>query len=82
MWAAYSIEKALDSMDDTLDEFALVMADLPLGALIWISSEIPLEFIRLDMAEEVVKEFIFANSLLGTTIQDSGMKERNDGQNK
>jgi len=34
------------------------------------------------MAKEVVKEFIFANSLLGTTIQDSGMKERNDGQNK
>jgi len=34
------------------------------------------------MAEEVVKEFIFANSLLSTTIQDSGIKERSDGQNK
>jgi len=30
------------------------------------------------MAKEVVKEFIFANSMLGTTIQDSGMKERSN----
>lgn len=76
MWAVYSTEKALDSMDDALDEFALVMADLPLGTPIWISSETLLESIRLDMAEEVVKEFIFANSLLSTTIQDSGIKEK------
>ena len=82
MWAVYSTEKALDSMDDALDEFVLVMADLPLGTPIWISSETPLESIRLDMAEEVVKEFIFANSLLSTTIQDSSIKERSDGQNK
>jgi len=34
MRAAYSTEKALDSMDDAFDEFALVMADIPLRALI------------------------------------------------
>ena len=31
------------------------------------------------MAEVFVKEFIFAISLLGTTIQDGGMRERSDG---
>ena len=30
------------------------------------------------MVEEVIKEFIFAISLLGAIIQDSGMKERSN----
>ena len=78
MRAEYSIEDALESTDDSLDEFALAMADLPLGAPICISSETPLESAGLDMAEGIVKEFIFAISLLGATIQDGGMRERSD----
>jgi len=38
-----------------------------------------LEFLRLDMAEKVVKEFLFTISLLDATIQDSGKKERSNG---
>ena len=78
MWAEYSIEDALESTDDSLDEFALAMVDLPLGAPIYISSKIPLKSAGLDMAERIVKEFIFTISLLGTTIQDGGMRERSD----
>jgi len=32
----------------------------------------------LDMAEEIVKEFIFTISLLGATIQDGGIRERSN----
>ena len=78
MWAVYSTEEALDSIDNSLDEFILATVDLPLGAPIWISSETQLESARLDMAEEVIKGFMFAISLLGATIQDGGMKERSD----
>ena len=76
--AVYSTEEALDSTDNSLDKFMLVTVDLPLRAPIWISSETQLEFARLDTAEEVIKGFIFTISLLGATIQDSGMKERSD----
>ena len=31
------------------------------------------------MFEEKLKTVIFANSLIGTTMQDSGKKERSDG---
>ena len=55
-----------------------MMVDLPLGAPIYIFSKIPLKSAGLDMAERIVKEFIFAISLLGTTIQDGGMRERSD----
>jgi len=72
------IENTLESTDNSLDKFALVMADLPLGAFICISSKTPLKSARLDMAKGIVKEFIFAIFLLDTIIQDGGMKERSD----
>ena len=34
--------------------------------------------LRLDIAKEVTKHFLFVISLLGATIQDSGKKERSD----
>jgi len=49
MQAEYLIEDALESTDNSLDEFALVMADLPLGTHIFISSKTPLESARLDV---------------------------------
>jgi len=42
----------------------------------FISSETVLESIGLDITELQTEEFIFANSILGTTIQDGGMRER------
>ena len=82
LWASiqaeYLIEDALESTDESLDKFALVMTDLPLGASICISSETFLKFARLDMTERIVKEFIFAISLLYTIIQDSGIRERSN----
>ena len=50
--------------------------NLPFGASISISSEIALDFTGLDMADMEVKIFEFTISLLGTIIQDGGMRER------
>ena len=65
-------------MDNSLNMFMLTTLNMPLGAPIWISSDILLKSARLDMAEKVVKGFIFAISLLGIIIQNGGMKERNN----
>jgi len=43
-----------------------------------MSSEELLIFTGLDIAEVLKEKFIFVISLLGTTIQDGGMKERSD----
>ena len=48
---------------------------LLLGTSMLMFSDIPLISQRLDMAEVGAKIFVFTISLLGTTIQDSGMKE-------
>ena len=61
-------------MDDALDE-VLDMMNLPLGTLIWIFSETTLSSTGLDMAKVEENIFEFAISLLGATIQDSGMRE-------
>ena len=70
------MEDALESTDDSLDKFMLAMVNLLLRTPICISSEIPLDFARLDIAEVVVKRFVFAIFLLGTIIHDSSMRER------
>ena len=49
--------------------------DLPLGASMLMSSEMALTSIEQFIAELIEKEFLFAISLLSTTIQDGGMKE-------
>ena len=78
MWVAYLIEEALDITEDSLKEFILEMIVLPLGTSIWVSLETALDLKGLDIAE--IKEiiFVFAISLLDTTIQDGGMKERSN----
>jgi len=68
MWAEYSIEDTLDSIEDSLDELVLKTIDLPLGAPIGTSSETTLDSTRLDMANVEVKMFEFAISLLSATI--------------
>ena len=70
------MEGTLDNMEDSLDELELETMDLPLGASIGTSSEIALDFTGLDMADMEVKMFEFTISLLGTIIQDGGMRER------
>ena len=72
------MEEALNSTDNSLDEFVLGIEVLSLGLLIWISSEISLDLRGLDMAEENERMFKFASSLLSTTIQDSNMKKKSD----
>ena len=82
LWAsiqvAYLTEEALDIIEDSLEEFVLKMVVLPPEALIWIFSEIALDLRELDIAEIEEIMFVFIISLLGTTIQDDGMKERSD----
>ena len=80
IWAEYLIEEALNSIEDSLDKLVLETLDLPLEAPICISSETTLDFTGLDMAEVEERMFEFTISLLGATIQDSGMKERSIGQ--
>ena len=70
------MEGTLDNMEDSLDELELETMDLPLGAPIGTFSEIALDFTGLDMADMEVKMFEFTISLLGTIIQDGGMRER------
>ena len=52
------------------------MLDLSLKAFIQTSLEISLHLLGIDIAEVVEKLFVFAISLIGAIIQDSGIKER------
>ena len=72
------MEDTLDSTNESLEKFVLAMMVLPLGAFMLMSSNTPLISQGLDMAEVEAKRFVFAISLLDTTIQDGGMKERGD----
>ena len=72
------MKDTLDSTDESLEEFVLAMMVLSLEASMLISSDTPLISQGLDMAEVGAKRFVFAISLLDTTIQDGGMKERGD----
>ena len=70
------MEKALKSTDDSLDKFVLDIVALPLEASIWMFSEMTLNSRGLDIAEVKEEMFEFAISLLSTTMQDSGTRER------
>jgi len=70
------MEKALKSTDDSLDKFVLDIVALPLEAPIWMFSEMTLNSRGLDIAELKEEMFEFAISLLSTTMQDSGTRER------
>ena len=72
------MEEALDSINDSLDEFLLETVVLSLELLIWMSLETVLDSRGLDIAEEEEKMFKFAISLLDATIQDGSIKERNN----
>ena len=65
MQAEYLIEDALESTDDSLDEFILAMADLPFEVSICVFSETYLESARLDMAKEICKmpSFFFKSTI-------------------
>ena len=64
------MEEALDSIEDALDK----VLEIP----IWIFLEMILVFTGLDIAEVEEKMFEFAISLWDTTIQDGGIRERNN----
>ena len=53
-----------------------MILDLPLGLSMLMSSNTLLVLLRLDIADKV-KWYLFTISLLGTTIQDGGIEERN-----
>jgi len=66
----------LELADSSLERFMLDMLDLSLEAFMQTSSKILLSSLELDIAKVVEKVFLFAISLLGTTIQDGGIEER------
>ena len=53
--------------------------DLPLEWPILMFSVLLLISLGLDIAEGVIKRFLFAISLIGATIQDNGKEERSNG---
>jgi len=65
----------LEAVEYSLEKFLLIMLDLPLGPSMLMSSNTLLVSLRLDIVEEL-KGYLFTISLLGPTIQDSGIEER------
>jgi len=59
-------------MEEFLEEFGLGTEDLPLSASMLTSLEMLLIFIELDIGRKKRNWLIFAISLIGTFIQDSG----------
>ena len=76
MQVKYSMEEALESIDNSLDKFILDTVALPLEVPIWMFSETALDSRRLDIAKVEKEMFEFTISLLGATIQDDGTRER------
>ena len=71
-------EERFDITKDSLEGFQIDDLDLPLGLSMLTSSEMALTSSKWCIAKVWKEDFIFANSLLGTTIQDGGMKERSN----
>ena len=67
-------------MEDSLELFLEEDGDFPLGGSILISSIFRLEYVcaRVVLEEtfDEVENILFANSLMGATIQDGGKRER------
>jgi len=58
----------------------LDILDLPLGASMLMSSEIQLGSIECNIVDFwVEKKVVITNSLIGTTIQNGGTRERSSG---
>jgi len=70
------LSEDLESVEDSLEELTLNLLDLSLRGPMLMSSESLLITLELDIAEEMIKRFLFAIFLLGATIQDGGKKER------
>ena len=78
----YGTEDAFECMDDSLELLLEGDADLPLGMSMSMSISIlaGIWAIRLvDRALVVVESVIFADSLMGATMQDGGKRERSNG---
>jgi len=67
----------LEIVECSLEEFLLMILDLPLGLSMLMSSNTLLVLLRLDIAKEL-KGYLFVIFLLGATIQDGGIEERSD----
>jgi len=70
--------ESLEITEPSLEELTLDLEDLPLNRSILMSSDPLLISVRQDIAEGDLKGFIFAISLLGTTIQGGGTRERSN----
>jgi len=64
--------------EPSLEELILDLGDLPLDRSISMSFDPLLISVGQDIAEGDLKGFIFTISLLDTTIQGGGMRERSD----
>jgi len=71
--------ESLEMTEPSLEELTLDLGDLSLDRSILTSSDPLLISMGQDIAEDNLKEFIFAISLLGATIQGGGTRERSDG---
>ena len=72
------IDKVFECIEVALELIGLGVLDLPLVLSILMSSERLLTSTELDIAKMLKGKSLFAISLLGTTIQDGGMKERSN----
>ena len=72
------MDKAFECVEVALELIGLSAIDLPLVSSILTSSERLWTSTELDIAEMLQGKNLFTISLLGTTIQDGGMKERSD----
>jgi len=75
------MENILECVDTALELLALALANLPLEVSISISMFILYYFDRLKWVLIIKENNVFANSLLGTTIQDGSMRERSKNGN-
>ena len=74
------MKKLAEMTDAPLELLGLGEVKHPLGRLVSISIEYYLDSSRkLFWSFEIVGCNVFTNSLMGTTIQDGGKRERSDG---
>jgi len=76
--SAYKIDKVLELTNNFLELLVLEMLDQPFGMLISMSMFMLLWAGGLDSKLRFKEKYVFAKSLLGTTIQDGNMRERSN----